>query len=140
SRGPHAIQRSATAPPPRSERWGVGGHLGALTQSRGARRLRRRAPNVGGLAAISGPSRNPEERDGSAAALRTSGGWRPSGPSRNPEERDGSAGTLRTLGGLGAISGPPCSKDLTEPSGQPAADARQEHAVGEVERRSADGL
>ena len=30
------------------------------------------------LGVISGPSRNPEERDGSAGAPRTSGGWRPS--------------------------------------------------------------
>src|SRR5205807_186252 len=122
---------------------------------RRARRVRERASaiiapsaNSGGcaerppsLVAIPRPSRDPEGRDGSAGAPRALGGLGAiSGRSPDPEGRDGSAGAPRTCGGLGAISGPPSLKNLTEPSGQSPADSRQEHAVGDVERRRADQL
>src|SRR5439155_312998 len=59
-----------------------------------------------GLARLTGP----EQRHGSAGALRTPGGLGAiSGPRTTPttpEQRHGSAAALRPCGGLGAISGP----------------------------------
>src|SRR6266404_1172913 len=58
--GERRKSRSATAAPGRSERWGMGerhGCAGALRTrgDRGAPRLRRGAPNAGGMGAMSGP-------------------------------------------------------------------------------------
>src|SRR5205823_1843924 len=93
SRGPHAIRgaRRLSAGAPRTLR-GLGAISGPLTQSGGARRLRRRAPNVGGVGGQRGPLAIQRSATAPPARSERRGGWRPAGPSRNPEERDGSAG------------------------------------------------
>src|SRR5207249_536902 len=93
---------------------GLGASSGPLaTQSRGAPRLCRGAPSVGGVGGQFGAPRDAIQRGATALPGRPErwGGWGPvRGPSRrNPEGRHGFAGGPRTLGGLGAISGPPCS-------------------------------
>src|SRR6266545_3747387 len=104
---PRGMSRGATASPGRPEHWGGGGHIGAPHRAgcRGAPRLRRGGPSIGGVAGISGPptARDVEGRHGFAGAARALGGvWGAiSGPptARDVEGRHGFAGAARALGG-----------------------------------------